>query len=186
MSPVTPVARVVVLGSESTGSTTLAQDLSERLGVTWVPEYLREYADEKAAEAGSIWAIAWTSADFAAVADGQVGLEADAVATARRRGDDLVVCDNDVLAVAVWHLRYLGVEAPAIAARAEPPALYVLTTPEGVPFVQDGLRDGEHLRGPMTDWFRDALAAQPAPWIDAVSDRKDRVDQVVAWLDTHR
>lgn len=185
MTPVAPVSRIVVLGSESTGSTTLAQDLSERLGVAWVPEYLRDYAEEKAAEAGSIWDITWTAADFDAVADGQAALESAAVAAARERGDQLVVCDNDVLAVAVWHLRYLGEEAPALAARGVPPALYVLTTPDGVPFVQDGLRDGEHVRGPMTGWFRNALAGQPAPWIEAVSDRRARVDQVEAWLATH-
>ena len=185
MPPVSPVARVVVLGSESTGSTTLAQDLSERLGVIWVPEFLREYADEKAAEAGSIWDIAWTPTDFDAVADGQEAMETTAIADAREHGQDLVVCDNDVLAVAVWHLRYLGTASPAIAARAQPPALYVLTTPDGVPFVQDGLRDGEHVRGPMTEWFREALRAQAAPWIEAVSARRARVDQVVAWLSAH-
>jgi len=185
VTPVAPVSRIVVLGSESTGSTTLAQDLSDRLGVAWVPEYLRAYADEKAAEAGSIWDITWTAADFDTVAAGQAALEAEAVAASRERGDPLVVCDNDVLAVAVWHLRYLGEEAPALAARAVPPALYVLTTPDGVPFVQDGLRDGEHVRGPMTDWFREALAGQPAPWIEAVSDRRERVEQVEAWLATH-
>lgn len=181
-----PVERVVVLGSESTGSTTLAQDLSDRLGVPSVPEYLREYAEERAAEAGSIWDITWATADFDAVADGQAALEDAALAAARERGDRLVVCDNDVLAVAVWHLRYLGETAPALLARAAPPALYVLTTPDGVPFVQDGLRDGEHVREPMTDWFRAALAVQPAPWIEAVGDQESRVDQVVAWLDTHR
>jgi hypothetical protein len=66
-----------------------------------------------------------------------------------------------------------------------PPLLYVLTAPDGVPFVQDGLRDGEHIRGPMTGWFRSALARQPGPWIEAVSDRWARVDQVLAWLDAH-
>ena len=172
MSSVTPPRRIVVLGSESTGSTTLAADLADHLGVPWVPEYLREYADRRAAESGSIWDIRWTSADFDAVADGQDDLEAAAPPT------ELLVCDNDVLAVAVWHLRYLGQPAPHLLARVRPPALYVLTTPEGVPFVQDGLRDGEHVREPMTDWFRAALAAQPAPWIEAVADRHGRSDQV--------
>jgi nicotinamide riboside kinase len=172
------VRRIVVLGSESTGSTTLAQDLAERLGVPWVPEFLREYADRKAAEAGSIWDIRWSPEDFDAVADGQIALEAEAMAAA----SGLVVCDNDVLAVAVWHLRYLDVPAPHLLARVTPPDLYVLTTPDGVPFVQDGLRDGEHVRGPMTEWFRAALADQPAPWIEAVADRRARVDQVVDWL----
>ena len=179
------MSRVVILGSESTGSTTLARDLARRLGVAYVPEYLREYADHRASEAGSIWDVEWTSTDFEAVADGQAALEAQATAEAADRGDRLLVCDNDVLAVAVWHLRYLGVHAPSLAARAVPPRLYVLTAPDGVPFVQDGLRDGEHVRGPMTDWFRSALADQPAPWIAAVSDRWARVDPVVAWLDVH-
>jgi NadR type nicotinamide-nucleotide adenylyltransferase len=170
-----PVRRVVVLGSESTGSTTLARDLAQHLGAPWVPEFLREYADRKAAEAGSIWDIRWRSEDFDAVADGQLALEAEAIADAT----DLVICDNDVLAVAVWHLRYLGEPAPHLLARVTPPDLYVLTTPDGVPFVQDGLRDGEHVRGPMTDWFRAALAAQPAPWIEVVADRQARVTQVV-------
>jgi nicotinamide riboside kinase len=175
------VRRVVVLGSESTGSTTLAEDLAARLEVPWVPEYLREYADLKASEAGSIWDIRWTDADFDRVAEGQVALEAAALAT----GHDLVVCDNDLLAVAVWHQRYLDAPAPHLLARVDPPALYVLTTPDGVPFVQDGLRDGEHVRGPMTDWFRSALGEQTAPWIEAVSDRRGRVEQVVDWLAGH-
>jgi len=128
--------------------------------------WFRGAADGRAAEAGPIWDTVWSATDLDAVAEGQAAMEAEALEAARKRGDRLVVCDNDVLAVAVWHLRYVGAEAPAIAARAEPPALYVLTTPEGVPFVQDGLRDGEHLRGPMTDWFRDALAAQPAAEAD--------------------
>jgi HTH-type transcriptional repressor of NAD biosynthesis genes len=179
------VDRIVIVGSESTGSTTLAGDLARRLGVACVAEYLREYAGQKAVEAGSIWTVEWTTADLDAVADGQAALEVEALAGAAQRGEGIVVCDNNVLAVAVWHLRYLGVEAPKLAARAVPPRLYVLTTPDGVPFIQDGLRDGEHVRGPMTDWFRSALADQPAPWIEAVSDRWARVDQVLAWLDVH-
>ncbi len=177
-----PVRRVVVLGSESTGSTTLAEDLAVHLGVLWVPEYLREYADRRADEEGSIWDIDWTSADFDAVAVGQEAADAAALVAAEARGDDVLVCDNDVLAVAVWHYRYVGSEASHLVHRAVPPDLYVLTTPEGVPFVQDGLRDGEHVRGPMTEWFRKALAIQPAPWIESVSDRRARVEQVVDWL----
>ena len=177
--------RVVVLGSESTGSTTLCGDLAARLEVLWVPEVLRDHAARRAIEAGSIWDIDWEPADFDAVAAGQREAEAAAIAQATDRGDTLVVCDSDVLAVAVWHRRYLGTEAPHLVAGAEPPDLYVLTTPDGVPFVQDGLRDGEHVREPMTDWFRAVLADQPAPWIEAVTDRQARVDQVVEWLAAH-
>jgi nicotinamide riboside kinase len=41
--------------------------------------------------------------------------------------------------------------------------LYLLTGDE-IPFVQDGLRDGEHIRHEMHVWFEQALAAQSVPW----------------------
>jgi HTH-type transcriptional regulator, transcriptional repressor of NAD biosynthesis genes len=183
---VTGVQRIVVLGSESTGSTTLARDLAGDLGVPWVPEYLREYAEDKADQAGSIWEVAWTPGDFDAVADGQEALEAAALADAAGRALPYIVCDNDVLAVAIWHLRYLESPAPTLLDRAVPPLLYALTSPEGVPFVQDGLRDGEHVREPMTEWFRTALTGQPAPWIEVAGGREARTAQVLDALTATR
>ncbi len=39
--------RVVVIGAESTGKTTLARDLAQHFSTAWLPEYGREYIDEK-------------------------------------------------------------------------------------------------------------------------------------------
>jgi hypothetical protein len=61
----------------------------------------------------------------------------------------------------------------------------VLTSPSGVLFEQDGLRDGEHVRHDMTQWFRDALADQPAPWIEVVGSPRQRIDAVTTWLDAN-
>ncbi len=47
-----------------------------------------------------------------------------------------------------------------------PRALYILTSDEDVPFEDDGLRDGEHLRPWMTQRFRDMLRTQAVPWIE--------------------
>ena len=52
------------------------------------------------------------------------------------------------------------VRAAAAAVRCD---LYLLTGDE-IPFVQDGLRDGEHIRHEMHRWFEDALRQQTAPW----------------------
>ena len=38
---------IALLGAECTGKTTLAQALAQRLGVAWVPEYLRSFCDAK-------------------------------------------------------------------------------------------------------------------------------------------
>jgi HTH-type transcriptional repressor of NAD biosynthesis genes len=70
----------------------------------------------------------------------------------------VLVCDTDAFAVGVWHERYLGVEAPEIDGLARHHPLYLLTDHVGVPFLQDGFRDGEAIRPWMTERFQQKLA----------------------------
>ncbi len=190
-SDVDPIAglglfrRIVIIGAESTGTTTLASELADRMSVPWVPEFLRQYAAERAKEAGTIWDVVWTSADFDRVAEGQDRLEREVISAWVSDSDrsrptakgSIVICDTDALATALWARRYLGAPAPRFLQRAaaRPPALYLLTSPEGVDFHQDGLRDGEHLRGEMTDWFRTTLRDQNVPWAELRGDQSTRV-----------
>lgn len=185
--------RIVIVGAESTGTTTLARDLAEHLSVPWVPEFLRQYAEERAAEAGTIWDVVWTSDDFDRVASGQDRLEREVIAAWVTDPDQsrptakgpFVICDTDALATALWKRRYLGAPAPRFLrqAAARPPALYLLTSPDGVDFHQDGLRDGEHLRGEMTNWFRDALRGQKVPWTELTGDQATRVRLALRAID---
>ena len=182
--------RVVALGAESTGTTTLAEQLAERLDAPSVPEFLRHYAEERAAEAGSIWDVTWTTDDFDTVAEGQDRLEAEIVTAWASNADrssptpmspPLVVCDTDALATAIWHRRYVGSPAPRFLRRATERrvTLYLLTSPAGVDFEQDGLRDGEHIREEMTGWFREALHEQGAPWIEVTGSTSERLEQAI-------
>ncbi|RFC43452.1 MAG: Nicotinamide riboside kinase, partial [Verrucomicrobia bacterium] len=41
------IKRVVVFGTESTGKTTLAQNLAAHFGAPWAPEFVREFWDVK-------------------------------------------------------------------------------------------------------------------------------------------
>ncbi|MEG2902189.1 MAG: AAA family ATPase, partial [Massilia sp.] len=41
--PVAGVARIAVLGAESSGKSTLSEALARRYDTVWVPEYLREF-----------------------------------------------------------------------------------------------------------------------------------------------
>lgn len=167
------VQRVVVLGAESTGSTTLAGDLATELGTHWVPEYGREHSLTRAGGPSA----PWRSDEFDLIADRQIALETEA---AHRVPGPLLVCDTDLLATVVWHERYVGAPAPALHARAlaHPPALYLLTA-DDIPFVQDGTRDGEHLRAAMAERFRDVLADQPVPWIEVRGSRAERLARAV-------
>ena len=132
------VTRVVVLGAESTGTTTLCQDLSVHYGCPWVPEYGRTYCERRPGP------IRWRPADFIHIAAGQL---TDEDAAARTSGP-LLICDTDALATSVWHERYLGHRSAAVERLAADRryALHILTA-DDIPFVQDGTRDGEHIRG---------------------------------------
>lgn len=187
--------KVVIVGAESTGTTTLAGDLAQRLDAPLVDEYVRYLAEKLARDAGSIWDVQWTEAHFDAIADGQERWEVERLATwgtgqaaPFHQLGPWLVCDTDLLAVAIWHERYLGTPADSFVERAldgpRVPALYVLTSPIGVAFEQDGLRDGEHLREWMTRRLQEALPPTGIPWIEVHGDRDVRLDAVLDALQT--
>jgi HTH-type transcriptional repressor of NAD biosynthesis genes len=163
--------RVVVTGAESTGTTTLAAALAEAYATEWVPEYGREYTEVRV---GGLDAP-WRSDEFEIIVDRQIEWEDAAL---RRIPRPLLICDTDSAATTLWHKRYVGVPSPAIAERAAAhlPALFILTGDE-IPFVQDGFRDGEHIRHEMQQRFREMLAGYPTPWIEVRGTVEERVEQ---------
>ena len=169
--------RVVVLGAESTGSTTLAEAIAADYGSGWVPEFGREYSGIRP---GGL-TEPWRTDEFELVAAEQLRWETEA---ARSTPHPLVVCDTDMLATVLWHERYVGRPHPALRDRAlaHPPLLYLLTGDE-IPFVQDGMRDGEHIRAGMQQRFREELAAQPVPWVEVRGSVAERLAQARTAID---
>ncbi|HEX8079286.1 MAG TPA: AAA family ATPase [Jatrophihabitans sp.] len=188
-------ARVVVVGAESTGTTTvshaLAQRFRDRGGVWastgWVPEFGRDFtvrkwdeAKERARAAGrpepEMTELVWTADDFALIAARQTALENAAAAAS----SPLLVCDTDAFATRVWEYRYLGAGSSGSheAANEALPRrdVYLLTDHRGVPFAQDGLRDGEHIRADMTGWFVEALTAAGHSWVLLSGTLEERID----------
>jgi len=162
-------ARVVVLGAESTGSTTLSLALADKLGAAWVPEYGREYCVDRP---GGMDAQ-WVPAEFELIAEAQFGLEREA---SRCTPTPLVVCDTDALTTALFYERYLGELPPRIMTRvrANLPALYIVTGDE-IPWVQDNTRDGERIRHAMQQRFRDTLATLGVPWVEVRGSVEERL-----------
>jgi nicotinamide riboside kinase len=190
-------ARVILVGAESTGKTTLTQDLVQhyrsRGGVwantLWVSEYGRDYTVAKIAELGIGWeddaefhSADWTSEDFAVIALEQQRLE-NAAASA---GSPVLFCDTDALATQIWERRYLGNESTAArdALPALPPrALYLLTDHRDVQFQQDGIRDGEQFRSTMTQWFVDELLIHGERGQFVRGNREERLAECIRLID---
>jgi len=196
--------RVVVVGAESTGTTTLSKSLAELYRARgeawartrWVPEYGRQYTSvvwdrqRAAARAAGLPApgindVIWTRADFDAIGGAQNSLEDDLA----EAGSPLLVCDTDALATVVWERRYLGALARRDPDWASPPALarrdlYLLTDHDGVPWEDDGLREGDlSVREEMTEWFADLLTVRQMPWVFVTGTAEQRLNMAAKALE---
>jgi HTH-type transcriptional regulator, transcriptional repressor of NAD biosynthesis genes len=196
--------RVVVVGAESTGTSAIAGLLADHYrlrGSAWartrcVSEAGRDYTVTKwqqakaAAETAGLpepplEELAWTAEDFDAVAAEQTRREDQAAAA----GSPLVVCDTDAFATSVWERRYLGNRARGLqrwATTALPRHdVYLVTSDEGVPWHDDGLREGDlAVRAAMTGWFTTALTAAGHSWVLLTGSIADRLALAVQVTDS--
>lgn len=186
--------RVVLVGAESTGKSTLAARLAKDLrarGGAWgatrlVTEYGRDWWMARVAALrarGLAWdAMTFAPADFAHIAATQTARE-DAAA---RATGPVLLGDTDAFATALWAERYLGAPVPEVPARVDHlpgRRLYLLLGVEGAPFVQDGWRDGERIRDWMDERFRSALTDAGARWAALDGDWAARERSARAILD---
>lgn len=169
--------RICVVGAESTGTTTLAGQLADHYQTVWVPEYGREYCEKMQAQGLDLWTYKWRSEEFIEIARNQQEME-DRLA---REANRLLICDTDVLSTGIWHERYIGhrsAEVEAIAASRHHD-LYLLTDCD-LPFIQDGLRDGETIREWMTNRFEQVLTEHGLPWVKIRGFGRQRLDAAIA------
>lgn len=178
------VKRVVIIGAESTGKTTLARLLADHFETLWVPEFGREHWERKiAGRRITDPPPSWTPDEFLEIAEEQQARENRAARAANR----VLFADTNAFATGAWNERYHFARDPrvdAIGAR-DKADLYLLASPD-VPFVQDGFRDGEHIREWMDRRFAEQLAGGPTPVVRLTGayDRRlrDAIDAVGALL----
>jgi nicotinamide riboside kinase len=151
---------IAIVGAESTGKSTLAQSLAQRIakeaGLTCMPvdEHLRTWCEQ----AGRTPRI-----------DEQRGIaqaQQDRIEAAAA-SHDVVVADTTAAMIAVYSRfvfsdRSLDAWAAAEHARS---VQHTLVTSLDLPWVADGLqREGEHVRGPIDAMLRELLSAHGIGW----------------------
>jgi HTH-type transcriptional regulator, transcriptional repressor of NAD biosynthesis genes len=165
--------RVVVVGAESTGTTTLAKNLAQYYKTAWVSEYGRTYWEAKMHIEG---ANKWETEEFLHIARTQNRLEDDMA----RKANRVLICDTNSFATCLWHERYMGfwpdeVEREAAGRRCD---LYIVTDAD-IPFVQDGTRDGEYIRKWMHARFVEELERRGYPYAVVSGSRARRLKKAV-------
>lgn len=156
--PVRPwfARRIVLTGSECVGKTTLARELAQHFSTVFVPEFGREYVDEKGTFPDA--------SDVEPIARGQIARE-DALA---RLANRVLIQDTDLVSTCVYAEHYYGscpqwIRQASIERRAH---LYLLLDID-VPWTPDPPnRDRGHRREEMQELFRTALRERGIEWID--------------------
>lgn len=164
------VARVAVLGGESSGKTSLCQALARELETTWVAEYGRELWVERGGEL--------EIGDLLGIAREQVRREEQAQRAALR----FLFCDTSPLTTWFYSRELFGVADPeleALASRAYD--LTVVCAPD-IPFVQDGTRRDAAFRERQHRFYQAELSRRGLSFVLAEGSMQARVASVVAAL----
>lgn len=163
--------KIVVIGPESTGKTTLSESLATHYRTTWVPEYARKYID--------LLERKYTAEDLLKIAKAQLASEDIESYLAR----SLLICDTDLYVIKVWSEHAFGSCDPwilrQIASRKYD--LYLLTYID-LPWMEDPQR--EHPDPRMREYFyaiyRDIVINSGVPWADIRGGEEERFNRAVA------
>lgn len=166
-----PTRKIVVIGPESTGKSTLSAALAAVLHTVWVPEYAREYLEPRANE--------YDYQDLLRIADGQTEQE-DRL---EKEASGCLVCDTDLYVIKVWsEHRYGKVEdriLQEIAARRYD--LYLLCSPD-IPWAADPLREypEPEMRYYFYQIYRDIVIHSGVPWTTVCGSPEQRLEQALS------
>jgi len=171
------IIKVVLYGPESTGKTTLSKELATHYNTLWVPEYAREYLQEK-------WNKEQKTCepdDLLPIAEGQMRLENEYTTKVK----SLLICDTDLLETKVYsEAYYLGYSDPILEEYALQNSydLYLLTYID-TPWIKDDLRDKPDERENMFLYFKNTLEKHQRNFITLKGDKKTRLAMAIHAID---
>ncbi len=165
--------RILILGPESTGKSTLAADLAAYFDEPWVPEFAREYLEKLNR--------AYEYEDLSEIAKGQIALEDELAQKARK----FLFVDTDLRVIKVWSEHKFDTVAGWILEEIERRNYSkILITDVDLPWEADPLREHPDLE--MRQYFLEKyleLAHQSGFPFQLISgDRTDRLDRSVKFI----
>ena len=169
------VIKVAILGAESTGKTTLCRDLAAHFSCLWVPEFMRDYLQDKWDKTQQT--CTWE--DLLPIAQGQIALENKLAHQAKLNNDKYLFCDTSLFELMVYAHWYYDdcQEALTKAALAHHYDLILLTEVD-IPWVADDLRDSPHEREDISAFFETMLNRHHIPFKKVGGNRLERVTYV--------
>jgi nicotinamide riboside kinase len=166
---------IAVMGAESTGKTTLCAQLARALDGLYVPEYLRTFCELNGR-------VPRTD-EQRAVMQQQMDNELTAREAARRLGLPYVFCDSTPLTTIIYSEMLFNDSSLYDKAVAHHRlfATTLFLQPD-IGWKADGVRDGAHVQGPVTELVRARLDQYNLPYVQISGNGQARLQCALSAL----
>jgi NadR type nicotinamide-nucleotide adenylyltransferase len=166
--------KVVIVGPESTGKSTLCRQLAEHYQTSWLPEYAREFLLANGTN--------YTFEDLLVIAQRHVAGEDEM--TLAKQGDFLFI-DTDMYVMKVWcefvfEKCHSWILNQVVIRKYD---LYLLCNID-LPWVSDELREYPDLRSReiLYKMYKDILINQDVPWVEISGSHEQRLQNAIVGM----
>ncbi len=181
--------KVVIIGPESTGKSTLCEELAQHYDTIWCPEFAREYL--------LTYGMDYQYEDMLSIARGQLAMEDEYLALAQHNWQEqpkkatsrpLLFIDTDMHVMKVWSEFVFGKCDPWILNQIVTRTyhLYLLCHTD-LPWEKDELREYPDLetREKLFHIYQDILVNQSVPWAPIRGTDEQRLASAVQAVDAY-
>lgn len=177
------IKKIVIIGPESTGKSTLAAALARHFETRWVPEFAREFLLTNGTD--------YVFDDLLTIAKGQLALEDEHYAELENQSQQLLEAggrlplfiDTDMYVMKVWCEFVFGQCHPYVLEQIVERQydLYLLCNTD-LPWVRDELREYPDLetRQKLFLIYKDLMINQSVPWVEIKGQEGERLEQAIA------
>ncbi len=188
------IKKIVVIGPESTGKSTLCEKLAAHYNTLWVPEYAREYLGKNGPE--------YKCEDLLTIAKGQIELEESSkyqVVSSMTKPStsnlqpstynlqpSTIFIDTDMYVMKVWSEFVFNQCDNWILNRiAERKYDLYLLCDTDLPWIEDELREypDEKIRKQLFHFYKDAMVNQSTPWCIISGNYEERFMKAVKMIE---
>lgn len=166
--------RIVILGPESTGKSTLCGQLAAHYNCLWVPEFAREYL--------LAHGPGYTTTDLLTIAQKQLAAEENTATRSAALNKEFLFIDTDMYVMKVWSEIVFNCCDNRILMQIAKRSydLYLLCYPD-IPWVKDELREYPSLekRTEIYHYYKDALINQHVPWVEIKGLGEQRLEAAI-------
>lgn len=169
------VRKIVIIGPESTGKSTLSEQLAAHYRTSWASEYARQYLETLGRP--------YVQEDLRVIAEGQLRLEQEALQSSNGR---MVFFDTNLQVIRVWsEHRYRDCDPWILRQLALNPVDQYLLTQADIPWQEDPLREYPEpaMRAYFYLLFRNIAVDSGLPWADIHGSYLKRFELAVQAVD---